>query len=285
VSAKKLSKVRAGLYCVLILGLSTSRTASSEPLPNTGQIIKYFNPVHPKSYTNESQDRIIKKKSFKNVGLSGTTAVKNKEVGLFALVNKVQPADIKNLESVLKSDDVNGLSCLIAWKQLERTEEHYDFRVVDDLLDLCKKHHKSLILRVSTCGVSEGTVSSINQQNSNSDTPDWVFQSGVKSIEYPGADGKFCRMPIFWDTTYLAKWANFINELGRRYDSRSALHSVGITGGGTLGSTNIVPDFLGSKDNYQNLEKKLKDEFQMTPRQLVSHWKYVVAVVDEREPH
>src|SRR5207244_11723888 len=102
------------------------------------------------------------------------------------------------------------------------------------LLDLAAKHDKPVILRVSTSGSDLG---------SESDTPKWVFDSGVKSLSYSTPDGKSHLMPIFWDTTYLAQWSNFIKELGKRYDKNTHIHSIGITGGGLAGGTPVVPVF------------------------------------------
>jgi hypothetical protein len=278
------SRVTNLLFSALLLSACTAEQARCEQLPKPGQVIKYFNPVHPKSYLNESQDRLIKKKSFKHTNLSGAQAVENKELGLFASIDRRSVSDATRIDAILNRNDVNGLSCLFAWKDLEPSEENYDFRLLDDLLKACEKHHKSLILRVSTCGLDESADGNSGASDASSDTPEWVFQAGSKSITYTGKDGKPHLMPIFWDTTYLAKWANFINELGKRYDSRTALHSVGITGGGTLGSTSIVPDFNDNKDNYQTLEQKLKSEFNMSPRQLVSHWKYVADLFPKAFP-
>jgi len=268
------------LFSVAFFGAATAQSSWCEQLPKPGQVIKYFNPIHAKSYLNESQDRLIKKKAFKHVDLSGAQAVENKELGLFATVESKSIGDPSRLDNLLSRNDVNGLSCLITWRELEPTEENYDFKQLDDLLKACESHHKSLILRISTCGLDQNA----GAGEVKSDTPDWVFQAGAKSITYTGKDGKPHQMPIFWDTTYLAKWANFINELGKRYDGRTGLHSFGITGGGTLGGTAVVPDFVGNKDNYETLEQKLKSEFGMNPRQLVSHWKYVADLFPKAFP-
>jgi hypothetical protein len=260
--------------------------------PNTKQVIQYLNPIHEKSYLNESQDRAIKKKSFKSSALEGSQPIANCEIGLFATLDSQKLAGPSSLaylcdvDNLLKHPSVNGISCLIAWKQLEPSENTYNWQILDELLDKCARYHKPLILRVSTCGIDSAFDAKGNRNDTDkaspqdtskatSDTPQWVFASGVKSLLYAESDGEPHLMPIFWDNTYLAKWSNFVQALGARYDKNPNLHSVGITGGGTLGSTNVVPDFTSNKANYEDLSNKLKSEFGMSPRQLVEHWKYV----------
>jgi hypothetical protein len=266
-----LVKVTFALLAAL-LGWAFDLPVESEPLPSPGQVLKYFNPIHERSYLNESQDRIIKKKSYKNAGSANQQAIQNKEVGLFAIMQPGSIADSALTERLLNNRDINGLSCLIPWSLIEPNESQFDFHSIDQLLTCCQKHNKSLILRFSTCGTE---IKTAGNKQFGSDTPDWVFNSGVTKVPYLTLDGDQHLMPVFWDTTYLAKWANFISEVGRRYDKHPAIHSIGITGGGILGGTAVVPDFSQSKDNYEKLEGELKSKFKMTPRQLVSHWQYV----------
>ncbi len=93
-------------------------------------------------------------------------------------------------------------------------------------------------------------------------------------------------MPIFWDSTYLAEWGNFVQEFGKRYDKNPNLHSVGITGGGVAGGTLVVPEFSEplNQENYKALEKTLIKEHGMSQRQLVEHWKYVADIFPKAFP-
>ncbi len=86
-------------------------------VPNGKEIFKYLNPIHEKSYLNEAQDRQIKKKSFKSTGVSGSQPIPNREIGLFALVDNDKLSDAPYLDELLKCPAINGLSCLLTWKQ------------------------------------------------------------------------------------------------------------------------------------------------------------------------
>jgi len=246
---KVISLVAAGI--VLLSPAAQARSKAQKTSPSQG-----------KGDQNQGQDRVIKKKSFRKDDVSGAIAVPNKELGLFAIVTPDQLNDQALLKSLLANPTVNGLSAVVTWRSLEPEESKFHWQQIDDALSLCAAANKSLILRVSTCAMSD------------SDTPAWVFQAGAKSAPFVKADGGKGVMPIFWDTTYLARWANLVNAMGSHFDNNANLHSVGITGGGMLGGTQVVPNFAGKTD-YKELETRLKDDHGMSQQQLVQHWKYV----------
>jgi hypothetical protein len=262
---------------LIVFGLSTASIALGVPASaGTSDLTKYLNPIPQKSYVNKSQDRQIKKKAFKADKTNENVAIPNREVGLFAELSNDEISDGNTVQSLLTDSRINGISVLLPWRKLEPTEEQYDWKSLDDLLSLCKQENKYLLLRISTCGLATGDL--------DSDTPEWVYGAGVKYIEYKDQDGKLHKMPIFWDTKYLAKWANFINALGARYDNNPSLHSIGITGGGIQGGTLVVPDVLKDKDNYAKLQEELTQKHGMSQRQLVTHWKYVADLFPKAFP-
>ncbi|MBK8223924.1 MAG: DUF4832 domain-containing protein [Candidatus Obscuribacter sp.] len=271
------------LAFTLLVGLSglTSPTALLEPAqakPEPKEWAKYLNPVPQKNYTlNKSQDREIKKKGFKTLQITGAQAVTNKEIGLFARLN---PSDRDNSELVnklLEKPEVNGLSANFSWRELNPEDDKFEWKKLDDLLALVGKHDKTLILRVTTCGTEAKT---------ESDTPEFVLKKEVKTLAYKDAAGTEHKMPIFWDSTYLAEWGNFVQEFGKRYDKNPNLHSVGITGGGVAGGTLVVPELSEplNQENYKALEKTLTKEHGMSQRQLVEHWKYVADIFPKAFP-
>jgi hypothetical protein len=245
------------------------------------EMLHYLNPLPEKgTYLNESQDRLIKKKAFKIDQLPDVAAVQNKEVGIFALVSDKQLADTAFVEKLLAHPQVNGLSVMFTWAELEPKSEEFNWAPVDQVLEAAAKYNKNVILRVSTAGVDKA---------GNNDTPDWVFAGNIKALPYTGADGKPHKMPIFWDSTYLAEWNNFIKEMGGRYDKHPNIHSIGITGGGIGGGTTVIPVFAQAgvapdKSVAGATEQKLKAEFGMSPRQLVEHWKYVADLFPQAFP-
>lgn len=253
-----------------ILTVATGFAALSVFSPafaDTSDILHYMNPIPKKQgYLNQSQDRVIKRKGFKSVQIEGAQPIPNMENGLFAIVSPSQITDQAAMQTLLDDPRCNGLSVMLPWNMLEPEEAKFQWQPIDNLLSWCKEKNKSVILRVSTCGE--------DQTDAQSDTPKWVFDAGAKSVAYSSADGKERLMPIYWDPTYLAKWSNFVNALGQRYDSNSAIHSVGITGGGVNGGTAILPSF-GDKARFEELQAKLKADDGLTERKLVQNWKYI----------
>src|SRR5579872_5898309 len=103
----------SGIIIISVLLFSWLPPAGA--LPDGQQLIKYFNPIHEKSYLNESQDRLIKKKAFKGTELTGVQPIANKDIGLFAGLNLEQSQDASYINHLLSEEQINGLSCLLPW--------------------------------------------------------------------------------------------------------------------------------------------------------------------------
>ncbi|MCC7527404.1 MAG: DUF4832 domain-containing protein [Candidatus Melainabacteria bacterium] len=257
------------------------------------EVLKYFNPIpEKKHYLNEGQDRLIKTKKFKAVAIDGAQPVFNKEIGLFAVIPTEKIGQTQAINEILSKPNLSGISVIIPWKVLEPKEDEFNWQPLDNLLELVKPSGKTVIVRISTCGldtVPEGWQAPKVEESDkkvalDSDTPSWVFSGDVKTMEYTGKDSKQHLMPIFWDTNYLAKWSNFITEMGEKYDKNPHIHSIGITGGGITGGTPVVPDVTLEKGNYDKLEKALTKDHGMSQRQLVEHWKYVADIFPKAFP-
>jgi hypothetical protein len=261
------------LLVAVSLPLISCPQAQSNGKTGAGQLAGYLNPFQKKQKNlNQSQDRIIKKKSFKTGNMPAAQAVTNREIGFFVIVPSDKISDSEYVKTLLSNDKVNGLSATLPWSLLEPSEDSFNWAPLDQLLSACESQHKTLILRIATAG-----------SGSQSETPKWVFDSGVKSISYTAADGTPHTMPIFWDKDYLAKWANFVTELSERYDKNPTLHSIGITGGGFSGGTAVLPPAAKAASGESgakpaDLQAVLKKDYGMTQRQLVEHWKYVADV-------
>lgn len=307
-------------------------------------MIKYLNPLpKKKGYLNQSQDRAIKKKAFKAGKMPVTKAVLNKESGFFAVIPSEKVNDQAYIGELLSNPRVNGVSVMFPWAVLNPTEDDYNWKPLDAIVDLAAKNNKTVMVRVSTAGLDwtegkpvealapaapaadttpaaaaptdtaapkdaaasdapaaasadaaadskpadaagagkEKVVAITKMPLAPSDTPAWVFEDEVKYTDYVGRDGKWHTMPIFWDATYLAKWSNFVKDMGKRYDKNPAVHSVGITGGGFLGLQSVLPNWplaetdVAQKADRAALRTRLEKENGLTGRKMVEHWKYV----------
>ncbi len=178
------------------------------------------------------------------------------------------------LNNLLSQSSVSGISCLIPWKAIEPSEDNYNWSVIDNLIDYCKKHNKFLMLRISTSEL-DNQPSAGTEKKILSDTPAWVFDDGAKSFTYTGVDQQAHRLPIFWDEIYIAKWSNFVKQLGARCDKNPTIHSIGITGGGILAGNSILLLPAASKEQQLSYQHQLVEKYGMNSRQLVLHCKYV----------
>lgn len=265
------------LSFAITMPLLSSTPAVANGKTGAGELAKYLNPFQKKGYLNESQDRVIKKKKFKaGETAAPAEAVTNKETGFFAIIPNDKISDIDYANQLLATKRVNGLSVLIPWSTLQPGEDNFNWQPVDQLLDACAKNGKTLILRVSSCGID---APSADGKEIVSDLPKWVVDSGIKTVKYSDPQGREHMMPLFWDKDYLAKWSNFVVELAERYDKNPNLHSIGITGGGFQGSTAVLPppQMKSKNDAGEPVDVKtvLKKDFAMNQRELVTHWKYV----------
>lgn len=276
------------LAVALTLSLASAGLAKNKAV----EYMKYFSPLPQKNYLNESQDRLIKKQSFKAADLPNIQPIKNSELGFFAILPSDKISQVDLAEKMLADDKTSGISVLLPWKILEPEEEKYDWSSVDALLALCQKYNKSMILRISTSGVDLPA----NSDKADSDTPQWVFDNGAKSVKYLTSDKKAHLMPIFWDQTYLAAFSNFINEMGSRYDKNTLIQSIGITGGGYRGGTSVVPTGLDKKGDKtatnesgfstaDQVEDYLRKQQGMNQKQIVDHWKYVADLFPQAFPN
>lgn len=242
---------------------------------STSGFKQYFNPLRKQGYVNTSQDRTIKKRHFKQSDDGSSLRVANRELGLFAIVPPEKTGDAAFVEKLLADDKLSGITVYVPWSAVEPGEDNYNWKPVDQILDQCSQHKKTAILYVTTAGLD---LPAAGAAKTACDTPEWVFSSGVKSLAYKSADGTTHTMPIFWDKNYLAKWSNFVSEFGDRYDSNPNIQSIGITGGGILGDTQVVPPSATAQDKTgktASLAAVLKSDYGMNERQLVEHWKYV----------
>jgi hypothetical protein len=276
-----------------MLALSVALAPAAIAKNRAVEYMKYFNPLPQKQYLNESQDRLIKKQTFKAGTMPSTPQVRNPELGFFAIVPTEKANQTDFVDSLLTNERTSGISVTFPWRTLEPAEEKFDWSALDSLLSLCQKHNKSLIVRVSTCGVGSGA-----EENGKpySDTPQWVYENGAKSVKYIDKYNKAQLMPIWWDQTYLAAFSNFINEMGSRYDKNSLIQSVGITGGGYQGGTSVLPtDLEGKGDKTASnesgfttaaqIDEYLRKQQGMNQKQIVDHWKYVADIFPQAFPN
>ncbi len=264
---------------IVLCSAQLASPAQSQSDTQKSSFKQYFNPLRKQGYVNTSQDRQIKKTHCQFVDADNSVRVANRELGLFAIMPPEKSLDTTYAEQLLSDQKVSGIAVALPWSTLEPSEDKFDWQPLDNLLQACHQHGKTAIVYITTAGLDLKPAN--GGSSTAADTPAWVFAGGAQSIAWQSNDGAAHTMPIFWDKNYLAKWSNFIAEFAQRYDCNPDIHSVGITGGGMLTGTQVVPASATVADangSAQNLAAVLKAKYGMNQRQLVEHWKYVADI-------
>jgi hypothetical protein len=108
--------------------------------------------------------------------------------GVFSLSNTGNPCS----NTVLANPDVTGVSIRYPWLDLEPTESVFNWTFLDSEVARVAAAGKQVLLRIGTM----------------SGRPDWVTtaveQAGGKFFTFDD-DGVPTTIPVFWDTTFIAK--------------------------------------------------------------------------------
>jgi hypothetical protein len=155
----------------------------------------------------------------------------HRSVKIFSLLRPdAVPEAVAPQLSELGDPLIYGLSWRFRWKTIEPQEGQYNWQAIDKAIEVTRKAGKKVILRI-VAGVH---------------TPEWVYQAGAKPFDFGNADllhpeayEKTLRMPIPWDDVYLAKWEEFIQAFGKRYNGNPHIYSIPMSGGGHIDEMNL----------------------------------------------
>jgi hypothetical protein len=121
---------------------------------------------------------------------------------------------------VLKNPNVDGVSPVVYWKDLEPGDGQFNWRHMDRLVASAEANGKKISL-----GVVPGFKS-----------PDWIYAAGAASFSFlwdkPWGPPpcSTVRLPLPWDPVYMAKWQSFVRALGARYGRIPNVVMVRLTG-------------------------------------------------------
>ncbi len=143
---------------------------------------------------------------------------------------------------------VNGILVRVAWKDLETTDNVYNWSLIDNQLTAARSYGKKVSLAIG----------------GGLNAPNWLYTLGVQSISYTiPFNGT---IPIPWDTVFLKKWGEFINELGNRYANDTTIRLVYMTNSSTNGFEMQLP--FNPTPSYQTIG--------YTDQKIIDSWEYVI---------
>ncbi len=129
--------------------------------------------------------------------------------GVFSLSNTGNPCS----NTVLANPDVAGVSIRYPWLDLEPTEGAFNWTFLDSEVARVAAAGKQVLLRIGTM----------------SGRPDWVTtavqRAGGKFFTFDD-DGVPTTIPVFWDTTFIAKKKAMIAAVGKRFTNNPAVTIV-----------------------------------------------------------
>lgn len=160
---------------------------------------------------------------YTNIISDGPSAYYQLNEGTFAGLYQRDGSDQPNNASV---PVLYGAMLEYTWAQIEPDETDRIFSTIDADILPWRIQQKKVILRV----VVSSTPAYNNAHNVNSAgqaTPQWVFDAGAPSVT--GLDGAV--YPVYWDSTFLAKYQNFVESFANYYDEDSTVAGIVISCG------------------------------------------------------
>ena len=139
----------------------------------------------------------------------------------------------------------------LSWAYLEPEEGHFNWDIIDNLIDKWTGKGLKISFRISC---KETSTDRVEQQFA---TPKWVMEAGAKGEYYShgkrvGPDGPW--EPVFDDPVFLQKLENFLRAFAARYDGKPWLRYVDI---GSIGDWGEGHTWAGSKIDYSMAQKKV----------------------------
>lgn len=106
---------------------------------------------------------------------------------------------------------VKGILVRISWDILEPSDNVYNWHLLDTQINRANQYGKKVSL-----GIPSGIM-----------IPQWVFDAGAQRLVSSSPFNDTLAIP--WDSTYLAKWTEFITAVGSRYENDTTIQLVYIS--------------------------------------------------------
>lgn len=144
-----------------------------------------------------------------------------------------------NSSTLASNPSIAGTHLGYYWSQLEPQQGQYNWSAIDQQMAPWVSYGKKVILRVSTSGWTRWA-----PPYSQSGTPQWVYDLGVRSVKE--IDGSI--LPEYWNPIFLQNFADFIRAFAQRYDGNPDVAYIdiglGVGGEAKADSHNSNPDQL-----------------------------------------
>ncbi len=149
---------------------------------------------------------------------------------------------------------ISGVTIKILWKHINPAKNEYDFRGLDELLEVAKKNNISVILSVFT---------------GNRSAPDWIYEERAKKfISSATVNGEILYGPVPWDEKYMQLLEACLKALAEKINKDPRIFAVGVSGHNFVGGEMIMAHANSSRDLQR------WDELGRTDEVIFNNWKH-----------
>ena len=143
---------------------------------------------------------------------------------------------------------VKGILVRIGWKDIEPTDNAYNWTLLDNQITAAKSYGKKISLAIG-CGPS---------------SPSWLYSLGTQSLSFTVPYS--ATIAVQWDSTFLNKWTEFVRALGNKYKNDTTIRLVYITNSTSNGFEMQLP--FNPTPSYASLA--------YTDMKVINSWKQVI---------
>ena len=118
-------------------------------------------------------------------------------------------------KTFLASPQFKGAQVMYAWKDLEKTKDHYDFSVIAEDIALLSKHNKKLFVQLQDTTFLK----------TNKAVPKYLLTPEYRGGAVPQCDSKgniYGWVGLRWHSKVRQRFQNLIRELGKTFDGKIA---------------------------------------------------------------
>lgn len=140
-------------------------------------------------------------------------------IELFCNCSYDQASEVNNMTDGNGGEILDGVILKIPWRTIEPAQGKFNWDLVDTQIEAARRNHMRVTLAV-TVGPS---------------TPEWLESEGAQFFVYSAEGAGDSRFPLPWDSVYISRYSNLIDQLGSKYDGNSTIKRIRITNTSTTG--------------------------------------------------
>lgn len=166
--------------------------------------------------------------------------------------------------TMLDRSYVDGMALQIGWREVEPTQDKYDWRRVDTFIDEAKRRNKQVTLHLLPLH-----------------PPEWVFAAGAEKYCFTmPARGDFmpgrerCEL-LPWDRVFLERWSRLVAEFGKHYNGNPAVLAISLT---APAPEMVLPGAIPRTPAFGDMERRYKKDVYL------SAWKQMIDVYQRAFP-